>query len=87
MNLAFRYRRAVFEWEGFGLESFWNDTSIHTYMGKVTIHLSVTKLSDTHISFHHIKILLDKIQIKINVSGPHKMFKKYFLWWKEVCVI
>jgi len=22
----------VFEWEGFGLESFWNDTSPHTHM-------------------------------------------------------
>jgi len=28
MDLAFEYRRVVFEWDGFGLESFRNDTSL-----------------------------------------------------------
>jgi len=28
MDLAFRCRRVVFEWEGFSLESFRNDTSV-----------------------------------------------------------
>jgi len=33
MDLAFGCRRIVFEWEGFGLESFWNDTSLsHTHI-------------------------------------------------------
>ena len=54
-------------------------------MGRVTIYIDVTKLSYTHF-FSPQKNLLDEIQTKINVSGPHKMFKNYFLCGEKRCV-
>ena len=31
MNLVLKCRMLVFEWERFGLKSFWKDTSLHTH--------------------------------------------------------
>ena len=42
MDLVFECRRVVFEWEGFGLESFQNDTSLSPYI-HMYIYIYVSK--------------------------------------------
>ena len=58
---------------------------MYVCMDRVTIHVGVTKLSYKHFFSPHKK-LLGEIQIKINVSDPHKVFKKYFLCGEQKCV-
>jgi len=40
VDLAFRYQKVVFEWEGFGIESFRNDTSPSLYVCGVCTRVS-----------------------------------------------
>ena len=82
VDLVFRCRRVVFEWEGFGLESFQNDTSLSLSLSislslslcggdRVTIRIGVT-------IFNHKKFWLVRYKQKLVWVVPIRCLKSIF---------
>ena len=50
MDLVFKCHRVIFEWEGFGLESFWIDTNLSPYgidlshSGRIRVRILPTQI-------------------------------------------
>jgi len=83
VNLAFRCRKVVFEWEKLGLESFRNDTSVYIYA-----HLSLTTQIQTQLLILHLNNWLWDMHMNTYIQpfkqpssfvDPHGW---YFVFWQ-----